>query len=87
MTLRVNKVGHFFNTGNATSGVNQTLGERGGDYSPRGDFLQQLSHSLFALVPRGHALFSYRLTEALSAGAIPVRDRSWRVDGVPGHAH
>ena len=31
-----------------------------------------LTHTRFALIPRGHGLFSYRLTEALSAGAIPV---------------
>ena len=31
-----------------------------------------LTHTLFALIPRGHSAFSYRLAEALSAGAIPV---------------
>jgi hypothetical protein len=35
-------------------------------------YSQHMRQSLFAAVPRGDNLFSYRLTEAMSAGAIPV---------------
>jgi hypothetical protein len=31
-----------------------------------------LSQSVFSIVPRGHALFSYRLAEVLECGSIPV---------------
>jgi len=35
-------------------------------------YAELMCNTAFALVPRGDALFSYRLTEALAAGAIPV---------------
>jgi Exostosin family len=36
------------------------------------EYQELLSNSIFAFVPRGDALFSYRLLEALSFGCIPV---------------
>jgi hypothetical protein len=36
------------------------------------DYEQLLASSIFAFVPRGDALFSYRLAEAMSFGCIPV---------------
>ena len=35
-------------------------------------YVELMERSVFALVPRGDALYSYRLTEALSFGCIPV---------------
>jgi hypothetical protein len=37
-----------------------------------GDYASLLDRSVFAFVPRGDALFSYRLLEAMARGAIPV---------------
>ena len=37
----------------------------------RAEYLEVLNTS-FALVPRGHSLWSYRMIEALAAGAVPV---------------
>lgn len=37
-----------------------------------GTFSEELLWSHFALVPRGDALFSYRLTEIMAAGVVPV---------------
>lgn len=37
-----------------------------------GTFSEELMWSQFALVPRGDALFSYRLTEIMAAGVVPV---------------
>ncbi|HTW93637.1 MAG TPA: exostosin family protein [Tepidisphaeraceae bacterium] len=36
------------------------------------DYANLMANSIFAIVPRGDSLFSYRLTEALSFGCIPV---------------
>ena len=36
------------------------------------DYEQLLANSIFAFVPRGDALFSYRLAEAMSFGCIPI---------------
>jgi len=36
------------------------------------EYLQLLEQSMFALVPRGDALFSYRLLEVMSFGCIPI---------------
>jgi hypothetical protein len=37
-----------------------------------GRYVELMERSVFALVPRGDALYSYRLTEAISFGCIPV---------------
>jgi Exostosin family len=39
---------------------------------PNGDGNYLLAHAVFAATPRGHNLFSYRFSEVLSAGSIPV---------------
>lgn len=44
--------------------------QKGGDDS--NDYIKILTQSMFAGAPRGDQLFSYRLSEILSAGAIPV---------------
>jgi hypothetical protein len=44
--------------------------QKGGDDS--NDYITILTQSVFAGAPRGDQLFSYRFSEILSAGAIPV---------------
>jgi Exostosin family len=39
---------------------------------PQGNANYLLTHAVFAAAPRGHNLFSYRFSEVLSAGSIPV---------------
>ena len=42
-----------------------------------------LFNTSFALVPRGHSLWSYRMLEALAAGSVPVPRRVLKVDPCP----
>ena len=42
------------------------------DAGDKDDWMKRLSRSVFGYVPRGHGLFTYRLAEVMSAGAIPV---------------
>lgn len=44
----------------------------GGKPSVEVEYLDTLFHTQFTLCPRGRALYSYRTTEAIAAGAIPV---------------
>ena len=42
------------------------------DYKNKYDYEDMMLHSEFALIIRGNGLYSYRLAEAIAAGAIPV---------------
>ena len=42
------------------------------DYRNKFDYDDMMLHSEFALIIRGNGLYSYRLAEAIAAGAIPV---------------
>jgi hypothetical protein len=60
-------------TVDANHGVDQTSYVSSTQDSPKvAQYADLMLNTSFALCPRGDALFSYRFTEALSAGAIPV---------------